>query len=127
MGSAARRTVSGVPPDHDVHACPICLSHVASCNTNTSSSALFLGYSTLLITALLLSSPKTFFDSIFFHRHAALLLKNIKMLSKIFFGLAAVSAVMASPIVPDIDFTPDTLQEAQDLLKFLQDVDAQSE
>lgn len=49
------------------------------------------------------------------------------MLSKIFFGLAAVSAVMASPIVPDIDFTPDTLQEAQDLLKFLQDVDGQSE
>lgn len=47
------------------------------------------------------------------------------MLSKIFFGLAAASVVMASPIVPDIDFTPDTLQEAQDLIKFLQDVDGQ--
>lgn len=56
---------------------------------------------------------------------------TIKMLSKVLFGLIAAKAVMCSPIadpvVPDIDFTPDTLAEAQALTKFLQDLDENSE
>lgn len=77
MGSAARRTVSGVPPDHDVLACPYACHLWASCNTNTSSSALFLGYSILLITALLLSSPRRS-PTASFHRHPVLLLKTTR-------------------------------------------------
>lgn len=51
-----------------------------------------------------------------------------KMLSKILFGLIAAKAAIASPIVePVVDFTPDTLAEAQELAKFLQDIQDQSE
>lgn len=78
MGSAARRTVSGVPPDHDVHACPICLSPGRSCNTNTSSFGAVLGilHPSHHSTTTLIS--KTFSNSIFFHIHAALLLKTTR-------------------------------------------------
>ncbi|KAI5359320.1 hypothetical protein Slin14017_G102220 [Septoria linicola] len=48
------------------------------------------------------------------------------MLSKILFGLIAAKAAIASPILePVVDFTPDTLAEAQELAKFLQDIQNQ--
>ena len=48
------------------------------------------------------------------------------MLSKLFFCLVAAKAAISSPVPEPVDFTPDTLAEAQELAKFLQDIQSQS-
>ncbi|WPB04510.1 uncharacterized protein RHO25_009156 [Cercospora beticola] len=48
------------------------------------------------------------------------------MLSELFLGLVAAKVALASPVIkPVVDFTPDTLAEAQELAKFLQDIQSQ--